>query len=73
MRCDNLYCVIISGSEITFTITDGPSGVKVPKSEIGIGTEISLKMNNKNGICIKINKKNPFKNVGWFQKKLQSP
>ena len=28
------------------TITDGPSGVKVPKSEIGIGAEISLKMNN---------------------------
>ena len=29
------------------TITDGPSGAKVPKSEIGVETEISQKINKK--------------------------
>ena len=43
------------------TITDGPSGAKVPKSEIGIGTEISLKMNKKMEFSLKLTKKIPLK------------
>ena len=40
-----------------YTITDGPSGAKVPKSEIGIGAEISLKMNKKMEFALKLTKK----------------
>ena len=47
---------------------DGPSGAKVPKSEIGIGTEISLKMNKKIEFASKLTKKIPLKMLVDFKK-----
>ena len=53
--CQKVMCFL------NITITDGPSGAKVPKYEIGIGTEISLKMNKKIEFASKLTKKIPLK------------
>ena len=44
------------------------SGAKVPKSEIGIGTEISLRMNKKMEFALKLTKKIPLKMLVGFKK-----